>query len=95
MHDPWTHMKAAFEKAIAHLEKKEPAHARSALKDIEHTARTVGEKLKGPERDRAGRIYKASQAAIHMIDPAKALEVLRAAASAFDGTSPPASPPPA
>ncbi len=89
MHDPWTHLRDAFEKAIANLEKREPAHARSNLKGAEHTAHTIGTKAHGEERERAGRIYLAVQKAVKTIDPARALAILREAHGNFTQAAPP------
>lgn len=96
MHDPWTHLREAFDRAMVSLEKKEAVLARTHLKAAEHTAHSIGTHAKGDERERAGKIYLAVQKAEKTIDPLKALELLKAAHAAFTGAPPPkphASPP--
>ena len=89
MHDPWTHLKSVYERAMGNLERKEAAVARSNLKALEHTAETIGRKAEGDERLRAGRIYTAAKQAVHTIDMQRALDVLREAQAAFTPTPQP------
>jgi hypothetical protein len=89
MHDPWTHLKDVYERAMGNLERKESALARSHLRDVEHTAETIGRKADGDERQRAGRIWSAAKHAAHTIDMQKALDVLREAQAAFTLTPQP------
>lgn len=93
MHDPWTHLRDVFERAMGNLERKEAAQARSNLKGAEHTAHTIGAKAHGDERERAGKIYLAVQKAEKTIDPAKALAILKEAHAVFTNAPPPAAPP--
>ena len=95
MHDPWTHLREAFQLAMGNLERKESMMARSHLRAVEHTAETIGRKAEGDERMRAGRIYTAVRKAQHIIDPHKALELLKEAYPAFNVGATAASTPPA
>ena len=94
MHDPWTHLRDAFERAMDNLEKKEGMLARTHLRACEHTSETIGKKAEGAERERAGRVFTAVRKAQHLIDPSRALEVLREAHGAFTDTAPSAPPAP-
>jgi hypothetical protein len=79
MHDPWTHLRDVFERAMGNLERKESALARTHLRAAEHTSETIGRKAQGDERHRAGVIFTAVRKAEHLIDMNRALEVLREA----------------
>lgn len=93
MHDPWTHLKEVFERAIGNLERKESALARTHMKGAEHTAETIGRKAEGEERRRAGIIFTAVRKAGHLLDMDRQLAVLREAhAAAFASGQPTATP---
>lgn len=79
MHDPWTHLRDVFERAMGNLERKESAQARTHMKAAEHTAETIGRKAEGEERHRAGVLFTAVRKAGHLIDMNRQLEVLREA----------------
>jgi hypothetical protein len=83
MHDPWTHLRDVYDRAMGNLERKEATMARSHLHAVAHTAETIGRKAAGDERERAGRIYSAARKAEHTIDMQRALDVLREAQAAF------------
>jgi hypothetical protein len=94
MHDPWTHLKEVYERAMGNLERKEAALARTHLRGAEHTAETIGRKASGDERHRAGVIFTAVRKAEKLIDMNRALEALREAYPIFATAQPAASAPP-